>query len=283
MNNDKKLTIFLFKILPKGLLSRLFGYITRIPVPWRALSPIINWYKKKYGVRDEYITPDNGFRNFNEFFTRGIREGVHVIDRSKGSIISPVDARVDMFGKIEGSTILQAKGVDYSLYDLVPSNSAKKYFNGNYVTLYLSPGDYHRIHSPVSGKITGYFVIPGKLYTVQEFMVRGLTGLFSINERIITYIDTVKGSAAVCKIGAMNVGRMSLSYEDIFTNGFFKKKKEVLYPGDCYKTIGKGDELGVFNLGSTVVLLFEKGMMEFENITPSMKIRVGDKLGSFKD
>ena len=282
MNKNKTIIIFLFKILPKSLLSRLFGYLTRIPLPTKCMTKLTDWYIKKFEITmNGYEIPAGGFKNFDMFFTRSLKAGARKIDSSKGSIISPVDARVDQFGKITKYKIMQAKGISYSLKDLLPSDSAKLFENGNFAVLYLSPADYHRIHSPVNGKINGFFHIPGKLFTVQEFMVNGLPGLFSINERLISYIKTPKGSIAVCKIGAMNVGRITLSYADIITNKFRRSQKEVLFDKNSEIKVKAGEEIGMFHLGSTIVLLFEKGMASLDAIKKGDKVRLGQRIGHF--
>ena len=273
--------ILMFKILPKGFISRIFGYISLIPLPQKLMNRVIAWYSKKYGVNlNEAEIPPNGFKNLNMFFTRKLKSGARKIDTDKKSIVATTDSRVDEFGDINEDSILQAKGIDYSLHELIPSKEAEKFINGKYITLYLSPGDYHRIHSPVSGEITGFFNIPGKLYTVQEFMVKNFKGLFSVNERLITYIETDKGTVAVCKIGAINVGKITLSYDYSVTNKFFRRKNEHIYAPDKRPVINKGDELGAFNLGSTVIILFEKGVMKnFSDLKKGQKVRVGENIG----
>ncbi len=278
MNSKTRITIFIFRILPKSLLSRIFGYITRIPLPSFMMSAIIKWYSRRFNLKDEFDIPEGGFRTMDDFFTRRLRAGVHVIDRGKDSIVSPVDARIDEFGKITDGTLIQAKGITYSLKDLVPSEYGNRFSNGFFMTLYLSPGDYHRIHSPVDGNIEGFFHIPGKLYTVQEFMVAGLHGLFSLNERLISYISTHQGAVAVCKVGAMNVGRISLSYNDIVTNRTLRKKQEVFFKDNASIPVKKGDELGTFHLGSTVILLFENNALKPVKISKGQTVRVGDKI-----
>jgi len=145
------------------------------------LHAIIRWYCRLYGVNtDEINYPENGFSTFNEFFTRTLLPGIHTIDSDPKSIVSPVDGRVDQFGSVSGESLLQAKGIEYSLRNLLPGGRHVKFIDGNFVTLYLSPADYHRIHSPVSGTVDAYQVIPGALYTVQEWLVRRMPGLFSI-------------------------------------------------------------------------------------------------------
>lgn len=278
--NSIRLKILLFKILPKSFISRVFGYVSLVPIPAPLMRRVISWYCTRYGVNiEEADVPADGFRNLNRFFTRKLKVGARIIDGDRLSVVATTDSRVDQFGDITDDLILQAKGVDYSLRDLIPSVRGEKFINGKFITLYLSPGDYHRIHSPVSGGIEGFFNIPGKLFTVQEFMVKGLKGLFAVNERLITYISTERGGVAVCKIGAMNVGKISLSYDRSVTNRFLRRKNEHLYSVGQNPAVNKGDEIGVFNLGSTVIILFEKGMMEFSGLKAGQRVKVGEKIG----
>lgn len=279
--NDS-LKIFLFRGIPKSLISRIFGYVALIPLPAFLMDKVIPWYVKKYGVNlSEAVIPEKGFRNLNRFFTRELKDGARKISKGKSDIVATTDSRVDQFGKLKKDTIIQAKGVDYSVKDLIPSDMAAKFIDGHFITLYLSPGDYHRIHTPVAGEITGFFNIPGKLFTVQEFMVKGLKGLFAVNERLITYVSTKKGHVAVCKIGAINVGKISLSYDKAVTNRLIRRRNEFFYEAGKRPVVKKGDEIGIFNLGSTVIILFEKGMVRFEKLKAGQKVRVGEKIGEF--
>lgn len=246
------------------------------------MKKIIQWYSKKYNVLDEYITPPDGFRSFNDFFTRKLRADARRVDISGDVAVSPVDARIDEYGTIQNSTILQAKGLTYSLDELVPSKKADAFIDGSFITLYLSPGDYHRIHSPVDGHIAGFFHVPGTLFTVQDFMVKGLPGLFVKNERIISYIDTEAGNVAVCKIGALNVGRITLSYNDIRSNRTFRSKREVMFDATSRVAVARGDELGIFHLGSTVILLFQKGAITFDALIKGDTIKMGKKIGKLR-
>jgi len=230
-----------FKLLPKSLISRLFGYCALIPIPLSFMNIIIKWYAEKYGVKlDEAVMPEEGFKNLNSFFTRQLKNGSFVIDKDKKSVVAATDSRVDEFGDITEDKIIQAKGLDYSVRDLIPSEMADNFINGKFITLYLSPGDYHRIHSPVAGEITGFYNIPGKLYSVQESVVNSLKGLFVVNERLVTYIDTGKWNIAVCKIGALNVGKISIPYDKGVTNRIFRKRNEVKYKKGEGPRIEKG-------------------------------------------
>jgi len=275
--------VLFFKIIPTGFISRVFGYITRIEFPRFVLDSAIKKYIKTYGVNENEIEyPEGGFKTFDQFFTRRLKKGIHKIDSNTDSIVSPVDARIEQFGKISKDRTIQAKGIKYKVDSLIPSVMAERFINGDFITLYLSPADYHRIHSPANGMIKGYFYIPGKLFSVQEYMVNGIPGLFCRNERLITYLKNKAGLMAVCKIGAMNVGRISLSYARILTNKTFKKKLEIFFSQKEQTSIKKGSEIGIFHLGSTVILLFEKNMIEFTNINTGRKLRMGQRIAHIK-
>ncbi len=280
MSIGKSLTLFIFRIIPKSLVSRAFGHIARIPLPDSLMSSFIRWYSAKYGVKDEYIVPRHGFKTIDHFFTRKMKDGVHVIDRAGNWAVSPVDARIDQFGEIRDTTLIQAKGIGYSIQHLIPSDTYRKFLWGSFMTLYLSPGDYHRIHSPVNGTVIGYCNVPGTLFTVQDWMVERLPGLFVKNERIITYLQSQAGTVGVCKIGAMNVGRITLSYSKIQTNRTFRRRREVFFSPEEQVPVSAGDELGVFHLGSTIILLFQKGAITFDDFTPGDRIRMGKRIGT---
>lgn len=274
---------FLYRVLPKGLISRIMGGIARLRLPRFLLDSIINAYCANYRVnRDEMEVPPGGFVSFNMFFTRKLKKGVHTIDRGEYSVVSPVDGRVDQCGAIDGSAIIQAKGISYTVESLVPSGRAKDFMGGSFITIYLSPADYHRIHSPVTGKIDGYLHIPGKLFTVQKYMVDRMPGLFAKNERIITFITTGSGKTALCKIGALGVGRITLSYAAAMTNRFFRSHEEKYFDTTARIAVKKGDEVGLFNLGSTVILLFENGMVKFNPLPEGTRVRMGQKIGVMK-
>ncbi len=284
---EKRLSIFFFRLIPTRLLSRIFGLAAALPLPGPVMRRLIRWYSGKFGVIDEYVTPEKGFGSVNEFFTRELKPGSRPVDPSPDAVVSPVDARVDQYGKIDGATLIQAKGIRYTLDALIPSKESEKFRDGDFMTLYLSPGDYHRIHSPVQGTITGFYAIPGALFTVQEYMVRGLEGLFCKNERLITYIDSEVGPVAVCKIGAMNVGKMTLSYpvksagkaSRVVTNRAFTRAGETIFSGEERIRVRAGDELGRFNLGSTVILLFGKNAVRFADFALGSRVKVGGMIG----
>lgn len=272
----------LLRFLPTALLSRIFGWTARLPLPRFLLDRIIQWYIKAFNVNtDEMITPEKGFRTLEDFFTRRLRDGARAIDSEMDTVVSPVDGRVDQFGDIADDLLMQAKGISYHLEDLVPSTEAAYYRQGSFITIYLSPGDYHRMHSPVDGFITVWHAIPGRLLSVQKSVVKKTQGLFTLNERVISHISTEEGMAAVVKVGAMNVGRISLSYADIISNRCCRRNHHHYYHPEKRPTIKRGDEIGIFHLGSTVILLFEK-KVNFSPLQIGDITRVGAPLGRFR-
>jgi phosphatidylserine decarboxylase len=272
--------IFIFKIIPKNLISRLFGFAAGLALPRFLMDRILKAYITRYGVKAEYLIPKNGFKTFDEFFTRRLKPGIRPVNKKVHVAVSPVDARIDQYGDIRESTLIQAKGVTYSLFDLIPSDTACKFISGKFVTLYLSPADYHRIHSPSNGAIIGYFNIPGTLFTVRDYMAAGLPGLYIRNERIITYLQCTAGEIAVCKIGAFNVGKITLSYVNDRTNKLIRRRHEFFFDQERRIPIEACDEIGVFHLGSTVILLFQKDSITFTDLRIGKKVRLGEPIGT---
>ncbi len=266
-------------MIPVKLISRLTGYFSRLKVQRLILDSVIDYYCRRYKVdTGEILVPQGGFRSFEDFFTRSIRPGIHKIDKNKNSIISPVDGRIDQFGKITACTMIQSKGFYYLLSELIPDDSMNRYFiDGYYITLYLSPADYHRIHFPVKGRVAGYSYYPGRKYSVRPYVANRINKVYCRNEKLITYFVTDCGLMAVCKIGAMNVGNIQLSYDNLHA-GVFKRKCGFIYPEKNIPAVEKGSELGVFHMGSTVILVFQKDSIQFENLETGKNVRLGDKI-----
>jgi phosphatidylserine decarboxylase len=235
--------------------SRLIGKLADSQVPRPLLRAAIQLYVQHYDVNvDEMEKALEEYDTFDAFFTRRLKPGVHTIDPDPNVAVSPVDGRVMSFGAVSEGRIEQVKGRDYSIEELLDSQlDAERFQQGSFVTLYLSPRDYHRIHSPVSGRITGYRYIPGRLYPVNATGVKHIDRLFAVNERIISYVKSSLGEFAVVKVGATNVGKITLSYHDIQTND----GKRTAYNEQLKRpaSIERGAELGTFHLGSTVVVL----------------------------
>jgi phosphatidylserine decarboxylase len=282
MRLKSSLVIALIRLLPTRLVSRFTGLLARIPLPPFLLNPLIQWYVKRFGIdMNQFQVPVDGFRSFDAFFTREFRSDMRPVADPDVFVASPVDGRVAALGQIDDDRILQAKGIDYGLHDLVPSEYAEAFREGSFITLYLSPADYHRIHSPVPGTLAGYLAIPGRLLTVQEFMVGGYPGLFTKNERLIACIDSGRGRVACCMIGATNVGRISLSRTPLETNRTFGKREEMWFTDEERLPLEAGQEIGIFHLGSTVILLFEKEKVNLDMVSIGSAVRMGQALGRY--
>ncbi len=274
------LTLLLMVILPKSLISRFFGYISFMHFPSFIMQPVIRAFASFYEINLSEAEKDlKDYKSLNKFFTRGLRSGVRPISQGKHDVVSPVDGRISVFGPVTEGRMIQAKNIDYSMEDLLDRPELTGFFqDGFYMVIYLSPQDYHRIHSPREGEIIGYSYIPGKLFAVNRLAVDGITGLFPKNERLTTHIRTGRGHIAVIKVGAVNVGKISLAYDRMSTNSWIRLRRTRVY--EHPRPVSRGEEIGRFEMGSTVVLLFEKGIFQPKpGLTEGQKIRLGEVIG----
>jgi phosphatidylserine decarboxylase len=269
--------VFFWKYLPKKKISHWMGKFAK--QRWsRYLIPI---YIKIFHVDIQFVKkPLHQFNNLLEFFTRELLPEARPVDFSEQVIISPVDGTISQMGTIEQGRLLQGKGVLYSLERLL-GNQKKyidKFMGGQFVTIYLSPRDYHRIHTPLGSEVVESTYIPGKLYPVNRFGVRKVPGLFAINERMISYLHTACGYVALIKVGATNVGSIKVVFdEEIATNP--RRPKPITHKVYSYVHLDKGDEIGWFEFGSTVLLLFESNRIEWMvGVKPDTTVRMGEGL-----
>ncbi len=266
------------RLLPKNLVSRLVGLLSDIRFPRPFLRTVIYLYCRFYDVRlEEMKLSLEEMENFNAFFVRELKPGSRPIDQNPKSVISPVDGTISEFGNIENGLLVQTKGVLYSLADLVGKKDAVLYDKGYFVTIYLCPADYHRIHTPIAGKVNRFSYFSGNLWPVNNLGVQNVGGLFALNERIITPIEGVKGTVALIKVGATVVGRIKVNFNDLSSNS--GKKTQLQLPVIPAKQYKKGDEIGRFELGSTVILLFEKDRFTPEDLYNGKKIQLGQVIG----
>jgi len=238
------------------LLSRIVGRLSDLRLPRVLLAPAIGAYARVYGVDlAEAALPPAAYASFNAFFTRRLREGARPIEPASGVLVSPSDSRLSTIGRIPADGRLeQVKGETYAIDALLGSGEeAARFGGGVQATLYLSPAMYHRVHSPVDGEVVAWRYVPGRLFPVNAMGVRSVSGLFTRNERVSVLVETAAhGPVAIVLVGAANVGRIGLAFADLVTNrghapGVVRPRAPI--------PIRRGDEIGVFNLGSTVVLL----------------------------
>jgi len=279
---SKDFFLFILVLLPQHLYSRLLGWISYIHLPRFIMLPFLRAFVRYFHIDvDEAEMALHEYPSLNRFFTRSLKEGARTVDRRKNSIVSPVDGTVSRFGEITEGRMIQAKGIDYTLSDLLESSRYRDRFeDGSYIVIYLSPRDYHRIHSPHEGKIIGYSYTPGKLFAVNRIAVSGVAGLFPKNERLTSFIETDSGLIALIKVGAVNVGKIRVNYDTIRTNRWIRFASRKTYKEPF--PIDRGEEVGRFEMGSTVILLFEKGRMKFSpEIKNEKPLRFGDVIGTF--
>ena len=267
------------KLLPKNLISRLMGALADAPLPSPVLLSVIKLYAQIYQIRlDEVKKPLGEMKNFTQFFTRELKEGSRPIPQDPKVVVSPVDGTIAQFGSIENGLLVQAKGIYYSLADLVGPDLAKEFTEGYFVTIYLSPADYHRIHTPVAGKVSRFSYFSGQLWPVNRFGVEKVGGLFAINERLVTPIESQEaGLVGLVKVGATVVGKIKTTYTNLSSNqGLSSALNLPVLPAKAY---AKGAELGHFQLGSTVILLFQKGRFVPHEFIPGKKLQMGQLIG----
>lgn len=268
----------LLRLLPKNLTSRLAGLLADLELPSPILSSLIDVYSRYYNIkRHEIKTPVGSMKTFNDFFTRELRPELRPIDQEPGSVVSPVDGTIAEFGDIEKGLLVQTKGILYSLEDLVGKQNAMVFQDGYFVTLYLSPADYHRIHVPIAGKVREFSYFSGNLWPVNSIGVNNVGGLFALNERIVTPVEGDRGIVGMVKVGATIVGKIKVNYSDLSSNS--KHATQLNLPVTPSRTYRKGDEIGRFQLGSTVILLFEKGRFKPSDIKPGIPVKLGEKIG----
>jgi phosphatidylserine decarboxylase len=274
-------TLHLLRFLPRNLLSRAFGWFAACEHPPFLARFVVRWFARRYAVNlEEAAAPLQGYPSLLKLFTRRLRDGVRPIAEGAKILVSPVDASTGCFGVIQQGLLLQAKGMQYELAALLGSKAAADRFEGGaYLTLYLSPRDYHRIHSPVQGEITQSLYEPGTLWPVNPPAVRRIPALFAVNERVTTWLESQHGPLAVVMIGATNVGRIRLAYADFATN-MGRRSRQVLQHRPALP-VASGADLGTFELGSTVVLVVGDPQFVWADLQPGQWLPYGSALGHF--
>jgi len=267
--------------VPKHALSRLVGRATRAGLPGGPLRLAMRAFAARYGIDLSECPPLERYRTFGEFFARPLLPGCRPVAPGAEVVVSPVDAVVSECGLSLGGKLVQAKGLDYSAEALLAdAGLARRLAGGAWATLYLSPRDYHRIHFPLGGTVTGWRYAPGTLWPVNQASVGNVPGLFARNERLVTVMETPLGICAVVAVGATIVGRVRAFYDGAVpvTNRAGARLQAHDYPAPL--PVEKGAELGAFEMGSTVILLFEPGRVALApRLVPGERVRVGEPIG----
>lgn len=277
MDSRPPAALLVLRFLPLQILSRLVGWLAGRSLPSSALQPAIRWYIGHYGVNmEEADIPPGGYRTLAEFFVRPLKPGARPVDPSPDSIISPVDGRLVQAGTIIDGRLIQAKGLDYSAADLLGSPGAAAPFQGGtFAAIYLSPRDYHRIHAPLAGRVTAVCRRRGRLLPVNDLSVPWVRDLFATNERVVVFMETQAGPVAVVMVGALNVGRIRLAVGGAPAPG----RADWDWKPDQETRLKKGEELGRFELGSTVILLFGRDSVDMADLPPGAPVMMGSRLG----
>ena len=269
-------------ILPQHFLSRIVYALMRSEIKW-VKNLLIRFISRIAGINyDEALSPDPAdYANFNAWFTRALKPGVREFDLEPKAFLSPCDGRISETGSLQETRILQAKGRDYTLQDLLANDPVCEQLTGGYFsTIYLSPRDYHRIHMPLGGHLQRMIHVPGRLFSVAPYTVRQVPRLFARNERVISVFETDSGPLVMVLVGAMLVS----STETVWAGEVTPTKSKVVTVkeySDEDITLAKGDEMGRFNMGSTVILLMPPGALKsLEGLGAGDAVKVGQRLGT---
>lgn len=259
----KRFFRLLTELSSRKSVSRLTGAFAKSKLS-RKLIP---WFAKSYGIRVEDAEKHvREYASLNDFFSRRLKPGLRPVDQGVDTVVSPVDSLITGIGPIREGQMLQIKGQDYTIEELLnQSPRTVSYTNGFFMVLYLSPTDYHRIHSPVAGRILEKEHIPGKVYPVNDFGLVHMKRVLSRNERLVTYIRHDFGEVAVVKVGAMNVS-------------------SIQYVSPLPNQLERGGDLAYFEFGSTVVLLFQSGTFTpRKELKTGIKVKMGEALGLLRE
>ena len=273
-------------LFPKRALTVFGGWVATRRYG-AATTLLIKWFVGKYQVEmSEAANPDiASYPSFNEFFTRALKPGARPL--AQADLICPVDGAISQYGAIAHDQIFQAKGHQYSATALVGGDAelGAQFQDGHFATLYLSPKDYHRIHMPCDGRLIRMTYVPGDLFSVNPTTARGVPGLFARNERVVCVFASAHGPFVLTLVGATVVGSMATVWHGVVNPPRTRQVREWRYDGDGDDAVDlkKGDEMGRFLLGSTVVMLFPKGPFQFnKSWAPTRPVRLGEAMADFR-
>jgi len=281
MSNGFKVFIHKY-IIPYNLLSRITYFLMHTKrFPFR--DPFVTFMIKRHSIQvQEALEPDYTDRrihpNINSFFVRALKPEARPVTAGINELCSPADGTISQIGKINDKQIIQAKGHSFSVVNLLGGSEerARPFIDGSFSTIYLSPSDYHRVHIPFTGQLKEMVHIPGKLLSVAPFLINAVPDLFANNERVACLFETQFGPMAVILVGAINVGSIETVWAGEVTPPRGLKVSEYTYQGDDALKLEKGEELGRFNMGSTVIILFPPDAIHWqENLHHNDKVKMG--------
>lgn len=269
-------------LLPKQGLTRFAGMVAGHK-GGTYTTTLIRWFVEKYGVNMEEAANSDiaSYSSFNEFFTRPLRPGARPL--AKADFVCPVDGAISQFGDIDDHQIFQAKGHNFSTTALVGGDAelAAQFQHGSFANLYLSPKDYHRLHMPCDGRLTRMIYVPGALFSVNPTTARGIPNLFARNERVVCVFESKEhGTFVSVLVGATIVGSMATTWHGLVNPPRSAEVREWRYD-DQKIVLKKGEEMGRFLLGSTIVMLFKKNTIKFNpDWAPERPVRLGEVMGN---
>ncbi|GGE56811.1 phosphatidylserine decarboxylase proenzyme [Streptosporangium jomthongense] len=278
-----KLFILSQYLTPQLAVSRMAGRLADNDRNPELKNRIIKWFIKRYGVdMSEAAEPDpTAYSSFNAFFTRSLRPGIRPVAEGDDTFVSPVDGAISQLGQVAGGRVFQAKGQSFSLVELLGGNKdrARVFRDGEFSTIYLSPKDYHRIHMPLAGTLREMIYVPGKLFSVNPVTVENVPNLFARNERVVCIFDTAAGPMALVLVGAMIVGSVETTWAGVVapqSGGI----TAFTYEGESAVSFAKGEEMGRFRLGSTVVMVMPRGSVSWNaGQVAGKRVRMGEAFG----
>ena len=272
--------IFLQYILPHRALSRVVYWATRWTFgPWKnfLIGKIVRSYQ--VDMTEAAQSDPFAYSHFNAFFTRKLRPDARQADTAPGALVSPADGRISQAGPIVDGRIFQAKGQDYSAAELLgDETAAAPYRNGRFVTIYLSPRDYHRVHMPLRGVLKETVHIPGRIFSVAPFAVDAIPRLFARNERLVCHFEGEQGPFSVVMVGAILVSSVATVWDGLVIPPYAPSIRRKSFAGQNI-TLDRFAEMARFNMGSTVIVLLPEGKAELDTLTSQQVIKVGQRLG----
>ncbi len=272
-------------IAPQGLISTIYGKLSHCECPW-----FKNWAIKRFirlygiNIHEAIETRPEAYASFHDFFIRHLDPKQRPIDNTPNVVVSPCDGTISQIGAITEGTLIQAKGKTFTVDALLGGHPlAHEFVNGKFATIYLAPKDYHRVHMPLEGTLRSVCYLPGKLFSVNPQTAENVDALFAKNERVVSFFDSEQGPFAIVLVGAIIVGSITTSYNGTLTPPRGKEVVQFDYPNSKNQHIklDKGEEMGYFSLGSTVIVLFTDKLRWAKELSQHTRIVVGQRIGHY--
>lgn len=278
-----KLFILSQYVTPQLAVSRAAGRLADNDRTPALKNRVVKWFIKRYGVdMSEAAEQDpTAYPSFNTFFTRALKPGIRPLAGGENTFVSPVDGAISQLGQISGDRVFQAKGQSFSLLELLGGDAGRMeaFTEGEFSTIYLAPRDYHRIHMPMAGTLREMIYVPGKLFSVNPATAQNVPNLFARNERVVCIFDTAAGPMALVLVGAMIVGSVETPWAGVVAPNS-SGVKAISYNGDSAISFAKGEEMGRFRLGSTVVMVMPGGSISWNaEQVAGKRVRMGEAFG----